>query len=77
MADPLDPWFLSILRCPLSRAPLVQLGDRLVSTDPETRRCYRIEDGFPVLLVEEGEELTREEWERLLQEAGHPAEQEG
>ncbi|HEX9793257.1 MAG TPA: Trm112 family protein [Planctomycetota bacterium] len=70
MADPLDPEFLAILVCPTSRKPLVQLGDALISTDPETRCRYRIEDGIPVLLAEEAEELTPEAWREALAEAG-------
>ncbi len=69
-AEPLDPEFLALLVCPLSRKPLFQRGDRLVSTDPETRRCYRIEDGFPVLLVEESEELDPATWRAWMAEAG-------
>ncbi len=67
---PLDPEFLAILRCPLSHAPLVQAGEALISTDPDTRRKYRIDDGIPVLLAEESEELDRETWEELLERAG-------
>lgn len=65
----LDPDFLAILVCPLSRKPLVQLGDWLVSTDEATRRRYRIEDGIPVLLVEEGQEMPPEEWRAALRAA--------
>jgi uncharacterized protein YbaR (Trm112 family) len=66
----LDPDFLAILRCPLSRATLVQDGDWLVSTDGETRRRYRIDDGIPVLLVEESEELSPEDWQKAVASAG-------
>ncbi len=66
----LDPDFLAILRCPLSRATLVQDGDWLVSTDGETRRRYRIDDGIPVLLVEESEELSPEDWQKAVAAAG-------
>ena len=40
----IDKDLLEILVCPESKAPLVLDGDTLVSTDPETRRRYRIED---------------------------------
>jgi uncharacterized protein YbaR (Trm112 family) len=53
-----DPEFISILRCPLSRAPLVLEGDRLLCY--ESRKAYRIEDGFPVLLIEEAEEIPED-----------------
>jgi len=54
----IDPEFLAILRCPLSRAPLVLEGDRLLCY--ESRKAYRIEDGFPVLLIEEAEEIPED-----------------
>lgn len=55
-----------MLVCPLSHASLVLDGETLVSTDPETRRRYRIEDGIPVMLVEEAEELDRETWQAIM-----------
>lgn len=57
---------LEILRCPLTRAKLVLDGERLVSVDAETRRAYRIEDGFPVMLIEESVTLTPEEHTSVL-----------
>lgn len=53
-ATSLDPRLLEILVCPVGKAPLeLRGGDRLVCT-----RCgaaYRIEDGIPVMLIEEAE----------------------
>ena len=67
----LDPEFLAILVCPLSRKPLVQVGDWLVSTDGESRRRYQVlEDGTPVLLIEESEELSSEDWKAAMDKAG-------
>lgn len=66
MADALDPDFLRILACPESRAPLIQVGEWLYSTDPETRRRYAIRDGIPNLLIEESEVITPEEFERVV-----------
>jgi uncharacterized protein YbaR (Trm112 family) len=52
--DPtLDPTFLSILRCPLTRSPLRQEGQFLVAEVGGLR--YPLRDGFPVMLVEEAE----------------------
>jgi uncharacterized protein len=56
---PLDPDFLTMLVCPESREPLVQRGNRLLCK--ASRKAYRIEDGIPILLVEEAEELTEAE----------------
>lgn len=69
---PIDPQLLSIMVCPVSHAPLVERGDWLVSTDPETRRRYPIRDGIPVMLVEESEEMPREDWERAVGEEPGP-----
>ena len=66
----IDKKLLEILACPLSKAPLVLDGDRLVSTDAETRRAYRIEDGIPIMLVEEGVELSAEEHVEILKRHG-------
>jgi hypothetical protein len=69
----LDREFLEILVCPLSRAPLVQDGETLVSTDAKTRRRYQIEDGIPVLLIDEGEELDPATWEAIMARHAKPA----
>ncbi len=66
----IDTELLSILVCPLSRKPLVLDGDFLVSTDAETRRRYRIEDNIPIMLIEESEELTEEEWQEIMDRHG-------
>jgi uncharacterized protein YbaR (Trm112 family) len=57
---------LDILACPDSKAPLVLDGETLVSTDEKTRRRYRIEDGIPILLIEESEVLAETEWREIM-----------
>ncbi len=60
-ADPsapaLAPWLREILRCPLCKSALSDGkgpdGPELHCTDTNCRRAYRIEDGIPVLLVDE------------------------
>ncbi len=58
---------LEILCCPETKADLVLDGDTLVSTDKETRRRYRIEDDIPIMLIEESEQLSMEEWTAIMQ----------
>ncbi|MCH7965391.1 MAG: hypothetical protein IH852_15790 [Bacteroidetes bacterium] len=58
---------LDILCCPETKADLVLDGDTLVSTDKETRRRYRIEDDIPIMLIEESEQLSMEEWAAIMQ----------
>jgi len=65
----IDPQLLSIMVCPASHAPLREIDGWLISTDPQSRRRYPIRDGIPVMLVEESEEMTPEDWERTLEEA--------
>ena len=67
---PIDRELLEILVCPLSRAPLVEDGDTLVSTDAATRRRYRVEDGIPVMLVDESEELDEATWRAIMARHG-------
>jgi hypothetical protein len=66
----IDPELLEMLVCPLSRAPLVLDEDTLVSTDPATRRRYRIDDGIPVMLIDESEELDEATWREILARHG-------
>ena len=61
---------LDILACPESKAPLVLDGETLVSTDPTTRRRYRIEDGIPNLLIENSEVLPEAEWREIMDRSG-------
>ena len=65
----IDQGLLDILACPESKVPLVQVGDWLYSTDPETRRRYPIRDGIPIMLIEEAETVSAEEFERIMGEA--------
>lgn len=66
VADPLDPTLLGILVCPADRGPLLLAGDVLYN--PRLRRAYRIEDGIPVLLIDEAVAITDEaEHQRMLE----------
>jgi uncharacterized protein YbaR (Trm112 family) len=66
----LDKRLLQILACPLSKAPVFLDGERLVSTDPETRRVYAIVDGFPNMLPNESTEMGPQEHRELLAKHG-------
>ena len=66
----IDKELLEILVCPESKAPLRQVGDWLYSTDPKTRRRYPVRDGIPIMLIEEAETVSPEEFERVLAETG-------
>ena len=63
----LDNKLLSILVCPEDRGPLLLIGDDEFLYNPRLRRAYRIEDGLPVLLVDEAVAIDDDaEHERLL-----------
>jgi uncharacterized protein YbaR (Trm112 family) len=62
----LDEKLLSILVCPEDRGPLLLVDDELLY-NPRLRRAYRIEDGIPVLLVDEAVAVTDDaEHQRML-----------
>ena len=59
----------AILVCPEDRGPLLLIGDEALY-NPRLRRFYRIEDGIPVLLVDDAVTITDDaEHERLLERA--------
>lgn len=66
----IDTELLDLLVCPESKAPVVLDGETLVSTDPATRRRYPIEDGIPVMLVDESEVVPEDEWRTIMQKHG-------
>jgi uncharacterized protein YbaR (Trm112 family) len=70
-----DDSLLSILVCPADRGPLLlvsqEAGVQLLY-NPRLRRAYRIEDGIPVLLIDEARDVDDEEHARLTAQ-GRPA----
>jgi uncharacterized protein len=63
----LDDTLLNILVCPQDRGPLL-LVDGEFLYNPRLRRAYRIEDGIPVLLVDEAVAVTDDaEHQRMLE----------
>jgi uncharacterized protein len=65
----LDEKLLSILVCPQDRGPLLLIDDELLY-NPRLRRAYRIDDGIPVLLVDEAIAVTDDAEHRRLMERG-------
>lgn len=72
-ANMIDETLLSILVCPSDRGPLL-LVDQLLY-NPRLRRAYRIEDGIPVLLVDEAIEVGDDEHARLIAQGTQAAPQ--
>jgi uncharacterized protein YbaR (Trm112 family) len=67
----LDDSLLRILVCPADRGPLVLVdpGEGELLYNPRLRRAYRIEDGIPVLLIEEARDVDADEHDRLMARA--------
>ncbi len=70
----IDKDLLDILCCPETKADLVLDGDFLISTDKNTRRRYRIEDDIPIMLIDESEQLSLEEWTSIMKKYGRKVE---
>ena len=60
----LDDKLLSILVCPADRGPLLYVDNLLYN--PRLHRAYRIDDGIPVLLIDEATDVSDEEHDRLI-----------
>jgi uncharacterized protein YbaR (Trm112 family) len=69
--SPIPPELVDVLACPESRAPLVHFpagadGEAEFLLCPTSCLRYPVEDGLPVMLVEEAERLQPAEVQRLL-----------
>jgi len=60
----LEDALLAILVCPADRGPLLLVEESLYN--PRLRCKYRIDDGIPVLLVDEAVAVDEDEHQRLL-----------
>ena len=54
----IDKALLKMLVCPESKAPLKQVGEELICE--KSQLAYPIQDGIPVLLVEEARKIKEE-----------------
>lgn len=63
----IDETLLEILVCPADRGPLLLVDQVLYN--PRLRRAYRIEDGIPVLLIDEATDVSDDEHARLMARA--------
>ncbi|MFD4368694.1 Trm112 family protein [Rhodococcus sp. NPDC058521] len=64
----IDATLLSILACPQDKGPLLLIDDEVLY-NPRLRRAYPIENGIPVLLIDEGRDVGEEEHESLVARA--------
>lgn len=65
----LDARLLEILACPSDKGPLLYFDDEQTLYNPRLRLGYRIEDGIPVMLIEEASAADDAEHGRLVAKA--------
>jgi uncharacterized protein YbaR (Trm112 family) len=65
----LDPQLLEILACPQDKGPLLYFADEDALYNPRLRRRYRVQEGIPVMLIDEAETVSDAEHERLVAKA--------
>ena len=65
----LDDRLLEILACPSDKGPLLYFADEEGLYNPRLRLRYRVEDGIPVMLMDEADAVDDAEHLRLLSKA--------
>lgn len=65
----LDSRLLEVLACPADKGPLLYFDDEDGLYNPRLRLRYQIDDGIPVMLIDEAEKIGDAEHERLLGKA--------
>ncbi|TSD98017.1 Trm112 family protein [Skermania sp. ID1734] len=61
----IDDDLLAILACPKDKGPLIYVADEVLY-NPRLRLAYPIENGIPVLLIDEAREVDETEHQALL-----------
>lgn len=62
----LSPDLLAILACPEDKGPLYNIEDEGVLYNPRLLRTYAVQDGIPVMLIDEATTVDADEHERLM-----------
>jgi uncharacterized protein YbaR (Trm112 family) len=65
----LDPQLLAILACPEDKGALLYFADEDALYNPRLHRRYLVNDGIPIMLVDEAEAVDDTEHTRLLAKA--------
>lgn len=68
----IDDALLKILVCPDDRGPLLLVNEGHELYNPRLQRAYRVDDGIPVLLVDEARDVDDDEHGRFTAQ-GVPA----
>ena len=56
-----------ILVCPESKSILVEDEQWLICVDPQCRLRYEVRDDIPIMLIDEAEELSPDDWAAVMQ----------
>lgn len=70
----IDARLLEILACPEDKGPLLLIGEDTLY-NPRLRRSYRIDEGIPVLLIDESRSVDEAEHADLLARSGSAAQE--
>lgn len=65
----LDEALLEILVCPIDKRGLLYFADEELLYNPRLRRSYRIENGIPIMLAQQGAPVADDEHARLIERA--------
>ena len=65
----LDPLLVEILACPQDKGPLLYFADEDGLYNARLHRRYLVKDGIPDMLIEDAEDVTDPEHERLMAKA--------
>ncbi len=65
----LDPLLLDVLACPVDKGPLLWFEDEDILYNSRLKKSYRVEDGVPVMLVDEAVDVSGAEHDRLMAKA--------
>lgn len=61
----LDQRLLEVLACPEDKGPLWYFEDEEILYNPRLRRVFVVDNGIPVLLIDESKEVSDDEHKRL------------
>jgi uncharacterized protein len=65
----LDPLLLDLLACPIDKQALLYLAEDGILYNPRLHRLYRVRDGIPVMLADQGETVSDDQHRDLLRRA--------
>ncbi len=65
----LDSRLLEILACPADKGPLLYFADDDLLYNPRRKLAYRVDDGIPVMLIDEATHSDAAEHGRLMDKA--------